>query len=343
MYNHKNIFQMKKYLLFVIAFVTCHTLFAQTADDLQKLARRQAMNEQYDSAYQTLIMALKQKPNDLGLLKDQVMVCFAKRDFENGLQIGMALVQRPDADEQCYQALGYIYKSLAEYKEGAKMYRQALDKFPTSGVLYSEYGDLLWLDNSPKDAIGAWEKGIQQDVNSYGNYYYASKYYLATNNLLWGLLYGEIFVNIESYTPRTDEMKQLLYDGYKKLFTGNALEKANANSKGMAKAVSDVLLKDAEPLGNDTIAGITSIREKFIPDWVNSGNAKNYPFRLFDLHRQLVEAKTFAAYNEWLFGDASNASRYAQWTKNHAAEMQQWQQLLHNVVFKIPAGQYYSN
>jgi len=334
---------MQRVILLFLAIVTCQTLFAQSADDLQKLAMQQAQASHFDSAYKTLDLALQQKPGDIELLKNQAYICVLKRDFENGLRIGQALVARPDADEQCYQILGMVYKNLAEYKDAAKMYKDALQKFPKSGVLYSEYGDLLMQDNNPKDAIGAWEKGIQQDPNNSNNYYYAAKYYASNNGLLWSLLYGEIFVNMESYTNRTAEIKQLLYDGYKKLFTGTTLADENKGGKGIAKAITDVLIKDAEPIGQDTIAAITDIRTKFIVDWVNSGSAKNYPFRLFDLHRQLIENKGFAAYNVWLFGEAADAGKYEAWQKSHPSEWQQWDQLLHSVVFKIPAGQYYAN
>ncbi len=334
---------MQKIFLLFIGLVTGQLLFAQTEDSLQKVAMKQAQAGDFDASYRTLNAALKQKPNDLALLKDQAYICYLKRDFVTGLTVSQALVQRPDADEQCYQIMGNIYKELAEFKEGAKMYRSALQKFPASGVLYSEYGDLLMQDHDMKDAISTWEKGIQVDVNNNSNYYYASKYYFATNNLLWGLLYGEIFVNIESYTQRTTEIKDLLYAGYKKLFTGNTLQSTNSGSKGIAKAISDVLVKDASPISGDTILAISAIRTKFIVDWVNSGQAKVYPFRLFDLHRQLIESKAFDAYNVWLFGASADEKKYNAWQKQNAAQVDQWQQLLHNVVFKIPAGQYYTD
>ncbi|HVX48642.1 MAG TPA: hypothetical protein VHB48_00740 [Chitinophagaceae bacterium] len=334
---------MKKSLLLFAGLLTCNLLFAQTADELQKLAMQQAQAGQFDSAYHTLNTALQQKPGDIDLLKNQVLICVLKRDYENGLRIGQMLIQRQDADEQCYQVMGSVYNALAEYKDGEKMYREGLQKFPASGMLYSEYGNLLMQDGKPDDAIGAWEKGIQKDINNSSNYYYAAKYYATKNSLIWSLLYGEIFVNIESYTPRTKEIKQLLYNGYQKLFTGNALTDFNKNSKGFSKAMTDVLLKDATPLAADTIATLTSIRAKFIADWVNSGQAKTYPFRLFDLHRQLIENGGFTAYNEWLFGEAPGADKYTAWRQQHSAEADQWEQLLHNVVFKIPAGQYYAN
>ena len=108
------------------------------------------------------------------------------------------------------QILGLAYKAIAEYKESDKMYKEALKKFPNSGVLYSEYGDLLASNDNEAAAIKQWEKGIETDPNHSGNYYYAAKYYAKKGNIIWGLLYSEIFLNIESFSKRTEEIKSIL-------------------------------------------------------------------------------------------------------------------------------------
>ena len=333
---------MKKTFLLFSVLVTAHVLFAQTADSLQAAARSQMLAGDFEKSYQTLELALQQKPNDFALLKDEAYVCYLKRDFTNGLRIGRIIIQSPQADEQSYQLLGLVYKALNENEEGVKLYKAAVDKFPTSGALYADYGDFLRMSGKSKDAIGTWEKGIQQDVNSFNNYYYASKYYAETGNLLWGLLYGEIFVNQESHTKRTEEIKGYLYAGYKQLLDKSKLTKINSGSKGFTKAYTDVLLKNYAPVTGDTILAITRLRALSIADWVNNGSSKTYPFRLFDLHRQMIDAKAFTAYNEWLFGNAADTQKFEAWQSANAAEMGQWQQILQNVVFKIPAGQYYT-
>jgi len=336
----------KTFLLFAGLLITA-TLFAQKRlpqvqmdDDAKEAARLRG--HILDSAFDANEAALKQNPNDYNLLKSKAYLYYLKRDFQNALSLGQTITQRPEADDQAYQVLGMVYKELAEYKEGEKLYKTALQKFPSSGGLYADYGDMLKQDNNAKEAIAAWEKGIQQDANTSSNYYYASKYYAETGSLPWALLYGEIFINIESRSPRSEEIKSFLYSGYQQLFTGDRLAKANAEAKGFAKAFTEVLLKNTAPLSADTITSLSNIRTHFIFDWVNGGYAQKYPFRLFALHRQLVDAKTFTAYNEWLFGDVANADKYQQWKTSHAAEMDQWLNLHNNVVFKIPAGQYYS-
>ncbi len=335
---------MKKAILLITGVVTYCAAFAQTKEEFRTAAVMQAQRGRFDSAQLTLGQALTQNPNDLDLLKDKGYMYVLGRDFSNAFVVGQQLTQRADADDQCYQILGMVYDSLTELDAGAKMYKLALQKFPSSGALYSGYGHLLYTGKNYDEAIIVWEKGIKTDVNNNSNYYYAAKYYSSNGNLLWSLLYGEIFVNIESFTSRTAEIKDLLYQNYIKLLTGNTLAKINSGSKGVTKALTDILIKNKSALNSgDTIQNIAAIRQNLLIDWVNSGAAKQYPFRLFDLHRQLVEAKIFTAYNEWLFGESANESAYEKWQNAHADEMKQWQQLLHSVVFKIPAGQYYTN
>ena len=54
------------------------------------------------------------------------------------------LINRNDADVVSYQIAGNVYKALEEVKDAEKMYKRALKKYPESGPLYSEYGELLF-------------------------------------------------------------------------------------------------------------------------------------------------------------------------------------------------------
>lgn len=332
---------MKRLILLVVFTAALSTLFAQTADSLQALARTQLQQGAFYKACQTLAIAVKSNPDNIDLLKDQLFANILNRDFATSLELGKALVQKPGADAQCYQLYGSVYKELAEYKEGDKVYREALKKFPESGILYSEYGDLLSQSGNKTEAIAILEKGIKTDVNTSGNYFYAAKYYIANGNLLLGLLYGEIFVNLESYSQHTSEMKFLLYTGYQDLLKPKALDKT-ANGKEFVNMVAAIMKKNV-PAHTDSvsISNIIDLRWKFILDWAAAGNIKQYPFRLFDLHKQLVDGKMFDAYNQWLFGTSANDDAYQNWQAAHTAEMDRWLTLLHNVVFKIPPGQYY--
>ena len=58
---------------------------------------------------------------------------------------------------------------------------------------------------------------------------------------------------------------------------------------------------------------LTMIRTRFILDWFHDYAAK-FPFRLFELQRQLLQEGMFDAYNQWIFGTAQNLAAYQNWT-----------------------------
>ena len=86
---------------------------------------------------------------------------------------------------------------------------------------------------------------------------------------------------------------------------------------------------------------LTAIRTRFILDW-NGSSSKKYPFRLFELHRQLLQEGLFDSYNQWLFGSVDNISLYQNWTTNHSAEYSEFNKYQRNRLFKLPTGQYYN-
>lgn len=186
---------MKKYLagLFLFFSVFCASLPVLAQDDIKTLhetARTFMRSGDFDNAILVLNRALQQDNNNLELQKDLVMAYYLKRDFVKALAGVENLIDREDADVVTFQIAGNVYKALEEAKECEKMYKQALKKFPNSGPLRSEYGELLW---SMKDfsAIEQWEQGIRSDPAYGGNYYNAAQYYFFTKDKVWSLIYAE--------------------------------------------------------------------------------------------------------------------------------------------------------
>lgn len=334
---------MKKIFFLFILFLLSLASFAQ--DDVKTLhetAKTFMRSGDFDNAIVVLTRALQQDKNSLELKKDLAMSYYLKRDYAKALDAVKVLVDRDDADVVTYQIAGNVYKALEEGKECEKIYKKGLRKFPKSGPLYSEYGELLW---ASKDfsAIDQWEKGIQIDPAHGGNYYNAALYYFYTKDKVWSLIYGEIFVNMESLTERGAAMKQLLLQGYKeKLFAETDLMKGVEKTKSeFAKAFLQSMSKQSS-LANKgiTTETLTMIRSRFILDWY-AANAAKFPFRLFDYHQQLLREGMFEAYNQWLFGPVESLTAYDNWTKTHAEQYTAFNTFQKSRVFKMPAGQYY--
>lgn len=335
---------MRSFLLCLPLFFAV-SLYAQPQDPktMYENAKTFMRSGDFDNAIVILNRALQQDPKSLDMQKDLVMCYYLKRDYAKALDGVKVLIDRDDADVVTFQIAGNVYKALEEVKDCEKVYKKGLKKFPKSGPLYSEYGELLW---AAKDfnAINQWEQGIKVDPACGGNYYNAAQYYFYTKDKVWSLIYGEIFVNMESMTERGAAMKQLLYQGYKeKLFTDADLMKGEEKNKSeFAKLFLQTMGKQSSLAGRGiTTETLTMIRTRFILDWFSNPAAAKFPFKLFDYQRQLLQEGMFDAYNQWLFGSLENLAAYDNWTRTHNEEYNNFTSFQGTRVFKMPAGQYY--
>jgi Tfp pilus assembly protein PilF len=335
---------MKKISLFLISFFSATLIFSQPEDikQLRETAQSFMRSGDFDNAILILNRALLQDKKSLELQKDLVMAYYYKRDFAKALDGVKVLIDRSDADVMTFQIAGNVYKALEEVKDCEKMYKKGLKKFPKSGPLYSEYGELLW---AVKDftAIQQWEKGIQADPSFSGNYYNAAQHYFYSNDKVWSLIYGEIFVNMESMTERGAAMKKMLLDAYKeKLFReADLLKDIDKNKSEFSKAFLNSMNRQVALTNNGvTTEVLTMVRTRFILDWY-ANNAVKYPFRLFDYQQQLLREGMFEAYNQWLFGTVENLTVYDNWTRMNNEKYAAFSNFQKSRIFRMPAGQYY--
>jgi tetratricopeptide (TPR) repeat protein len=332
---------MKKILFAAGLILSAFSGYTQQADSLHRVAKQFMRKGDFPNAIIVLSNALKLQPNDLELQKDLAFTYYLQRNYSSSVEAGRKLIARPDADEQCYQILGMAYKAIDEKKEADKMYKQGIKKFPSSGELYNEYGEMLWVQQDA-EAIRFWEKGIEVDPGYSSNYYNASKYYYFTYDKVWSLIYGEIFINLESYSRRTPEIKSLLVDGYKKLFTD--LKSKSSPGKNPFETAYLQVMSDQEQsitLGVTT-ESLNILRSKFILEWFEKYGDK-YPFRLFEYQRQLLKEGLFDAYDEWAFGASMSLTAFQNWTAQHPDDYNRFISFQKGRVFKVPPGQNYRN
>jgi tetratricopeptide (TPR) repeat protein len=344
------IYFMKRLICIVFLFTVSFS-YAQSEQDPAKLhetAQTFLKQGDYENAILVLTKAQQALPNDLQINKDLLFAYYLKRDFAKAMEVGKAIVARPDADVQSFQMLGLSYKSIAEDKEAEKLYKAGLLKFPNEGILYSEYGDLI-AAKEPERAQKLWEKGVAVDPNHSSNYYFLSKQYAQKGDLIWSILYAEMFLNMESFTARSTEMKNLLLDQYKKFYISGykAPEPQPTNKKKknntilFATAVAEILNKQqAQVSYGVTPETLTVVRTRFILDWNEKYGAK-FPFKLFEHQKQLLQEGMFEAYNFWLFGPAANLKTYQTWQQFHQQELNTFLAFIRSKVFKVPEGQQY--
>ncbi len=327
-------------LCFFAGSIAAQTL---TVNQLQANAQQFIQQGDYDNAVTSLLKARQQTPLNMELLTNLSFAYFLQRDFAKAIEAGKIAIDLQDADQKSFQVLGLSYKAIAQYKDANKIYKVALKKFPNGGVIYNEYGESLALDKNVKDAIIQWEKGIELDPNYSGNYFNAVKYYIDQQNWLRIMLYGEIFINLESYSAKTSEVKNYLLIAYQNLVQPNIIQqKLNDRSiSNLEKAILDNWKSIVQNIGLAfNIDSLTSLKIELLQKW-NTANNTQYPFRLFDHWQQLQNEGILAAYHQWILGDTYNANEYVKWQVAYAKEFVLYQQFQQSRVFKIPIGQYY--
>lgn len=335
---------MKRLALLVLIQLFIAVAFAQPQDAKQLHETAQAFMKQGDYVNATLVLnrALLQEPRNTQMGKDLAQCYYYQNDAGKALEVIKPILERDDADDQCFQIAANVYKMLEQPRDCEKIYRKGLKKFPDSGPLYNELGELLW-SQQDYSAVKQWEKGIEMDPSYSKNYYNASRYYYFTTDKVWSILYGEIFINMEPLSSRTPEIKNILVESYKKLFIDADLLKNVKTKNSFVDAYLQTMNKQSAVAANGINAEtLTMIRTRFILDWFAEYAAK-FPFRQFELQRQLLQEGMFDAYNQWIFGAAQNLPAYQNWTSTHATEYSEFTRFQKGRIFKIPTGQFYNN
>lgn len=338
------IFTFMKKSLLILLLLASLSAFSQSTDpgSIYNAAHELVKQGKFDNAVLLLDKGLQQYPNDITLQKELLFATYLKRDFARARSVGKQLVEQSNADVQTFQMYGLVLKAIAENKEAEKMYKRALKLYPNEGIMYSEYGSLL-AEKDKLEAIKIFENGVEADANHSSNYYHLAKLYASHGEILWSILYGEIFLNLESFTQRSTEMKNILLDQYKLFYAAPSAAQTYQPAKAteFTQAVA-AALKRQQPQATEGVnpEALTAIRTRFILDWYSS-YADRYPFRLFEHHQQLLQEGYYEAYNQWLFGPPTNLAAYQLWQQYHPVEYNSFLSFVKGRVFKIPAGQYY--
>lgn len=326
----------------LIIFIICISLLISRAQnpasqsDLAKTFMRQG---DYTNAILILKKEVQNSPDNINLSKDLALCYFFNQENYKALDVILPATGKAEADDQCFQITSNIYIALDKKKEAEKILRKGLKKFDASGALLSDLGELLWSQQN-YEAIKLWEKGIESDPNFPGNYYNAARYYFMSADRTWTIIYGEIFVNMEPNSSRSTEIRTIMIEAFKKLFSATD-QKTKGIKNNFEKAfLNSMYEQEAVAASGITTENLIMIRTRFLLKWEKE-YASTFPLKLFDFHKQLLKDGIFDAYNQWLFESTHNPASYQNWLNLHASEYQSLDRIQKSIVFKMPSGQYY--
>lgn len=244
---------------------------------------------------------------------------YLKEDYKGAIKILEKNINHKDVTERLFQLLGNSYDNLGKADKAFEAYDTGLKVFPNSGMIYLEKGNVYWGQKEYGKALPFYEKGIELDPKFPSNYYRATLIYCGSTEEVWGMIYGEIFMNLERNSKRTAEISKLLFDTYKSeiKFTSDTSFSVSF-SKNASINISDLQTpnKLKLPFGvgvyeptlmmsmiNEKSIDLNSldkIRTNFVETYYKNGNDKNYPNILFEYQTKVLQAGHLEAYNHWI-------------------------------------------
>lgn len=270
------------------------------------------------------------EPNNFLVKKSLAQAYQVAGNSKNTIIILEPLLADGTADADCYRLAGQAYAGIKEDKKALKILQQGIDKNPQSGLLYYELGMQYKQQKNYENALKAWLDGIAADPNYHLNYHEAAIAYVQTDNVLWAIIYGEIFVNKEPLTKRGNDTRILLLDAYQKLFftpSKNVIgDQSLVNTPtNFEEAAKKTLLSLFFVVSDGiTTENLIMLRSRFIISWQNTF-AQQYPFALFAYHDELMRNGHFDTYNQWLLGKAESPQHYTTYTTTFANELRNFE------------------
>ncbi|HVB04343.1 MAG TPA: tetratricopeptide repeat protein [Chitinophagaceae bacterium] len=344
---------------FFAAVAPAQTDNASAGSQLFNTARDFIKSGDYANAVLVLNQAIRADPDNLEYRQELAYADYLRQDNKQAYQIIHSLLQRNDANILTYQIAGDIYQAQDDFNGADKLYRKGIRVFPASGELYNDQGSLMYKEKKLQDALRSWVNGIRVDPSFAGNYFHAARMYYYSKDNVWSIIYGEIFVNLESFSTHTAEMRGILLESYKKLFdnpqvlSGNVPGPVEGHSDNRDKAHSTESLfrqaflktlvdQDAVISTGITTESLIMLRTRFLIEWENTYQAQ-YPFALFSYQLKLLRKGFFGAYNQWIFGPAANPALFHNWMNLHKEDYDNMISYIQDHPFAPVAGEFYNN
>jgi tetratricopeptide (TPR) repeat protein len=279
----------------------------------------QLMDEgKFDESIKLLKQAQKLDPKRYDYPYEMAYAHYAQGDFKGAIKILEKLSDHKDVTDRLFQLLGNAYDVIDNSEKAFEVYDAGLEKFPNSGALYLEKGNVYWGKEEYAEAIPYYEKGIEVDPGFASNYYRAARIYLNSTEEIWGMIYGELFMNIERNTARTAEISEMLFATYESeisftsdssiavSFCQSMTMSIDALSDGKEMVLPFCMIYEPTLLigivfeKSLDINSLDRIRNGFIENYFKMGHNKTHPNILFDYQNEILKAGHLASYNHWV-------------------------------------------
>lgn len=313
---------MKILLHLTLFFCSCF-LTAQTTADQQKA--RSLGNEavelmddgQYDASRELLLQAQKLDPVNPVYPYELGYAYYLEGNYKGTIKVLKKVSKSENTIPRIFTMLGNSYDNIGKQKQAIKAYEAGMKRYPNSGLYYVELGILELRRNDINRAAGYWESGIRADPNYASNYFHLANLFAQTEEHIWTVLYGEMFLNLEPGTARTEIISKVIYGGYRNAIELNGDTARVDFVQNMTMNVEDLLsLKLPAPMvfgttmmmatvraeGEDDVNCTTlhALRSAFLENWYAEGHQETYPNPVIERMKTIATAGHQEAYDHWL-------------------------------------------
>ena len=333
-----------KNLILLLLFLSVTICFSQTNEDAKNYVKQgiELVDAgKIDDGIALYKKALEIEPKNTFFNYELAYAYYLQQKYDKVITVLEKVKNNPDSFDQVFAVLGNAYDYTGKRDEAVETYKKGLKKFPNSGKIYLELGVVEMSEKNYEEALKYFEKGIKVDPTHSSNYYWAAIFCAGSNVPMWGLIYGEIFLNLEQNTKRSENISKMMYSVYEetisikdsagKKHTSIKLNKLN-NGKGFdseyeitAMLASFGLAADSTFTGMN-ISAMNKLRIYFTDMWFESEKTKDKHNVLFDYHKMLKDKGLFEAYNYYLlaYGNTDEFNSWAGENKDKVKEFDDW-------------------
>lgn len=345
---------MKKILLLlvlsVISVSSLAQVFSEEENERIDLALTYSDNGREDEAIAIYDELIKKHPDVSGLKFEKAYCYYQKQDYKNAYKTLKPTLSAPDANPQYFAVAGNAQDMMGKPKDALKTYQAGLEKFPDSGYLHLETGNVLIGLGYTAQGVGYYEHGIEVDPGFASNYYRAAQY-LFSDYPIKSIIYAETHNLIyDPNGPRWPEVSKLLYDAYNENIHFEAdtvrttfardrtitIDKKDVESGASPTSLLEQMSRiarelsfsdamnesvDAEALkaagGQLTLAELTAIRRRFLEHF-EAKEQDRYP--VFAVQRKVLDAGHWEAYNMFMLREG-RPEEFKAWLQDHESDL----------------------
>ena len=349
---------MKKIILLLVLSVFSLSALAQVVFKDERLTEEEnarfslaltySDNGREDESIAILDELIEKHP-DVSFLKFEKAYCFfQKQDYNKAYETLKPAMSAPDAVPEIYSVAAQCQEMMGKPKEALETYEAGIKRFPHSGSLFLENGDILIAQGHTKEGIKAYERGIKADPGNPSNYYRAVQY-LIDDQPVKAIIYAELHnIICNPVEPLGAEVSKMLYDAYNANihFEADTVRTTFSRDRDIVTDINavdrpDALLKDPSTVAQEidfdkamkasidvkalkaaggvlTLAELSAIRRRFLENFDKKEQEK-YP--VFSFQKHILDGGHWEAYNMWMLREG-RPEEFAAWLQDNSAALE---------------------